>query len=559
MTDNAMIEKLASLWPEMTLLVGAVACLCTGLWPVRAVRRATPFVAGGFLTAALVMTPALGVPETHPLGFGPLVGFLKAGALAISLILLLILARAPLRLAQVQRAEAAEPFEPGDAMTGEFFAFFLLSVCGVLLSVGATDLVWLFLALELTSLPTYVMVAVGRDRMRAQESAVKYFFLGAMSAAVFLYGFALVYGATGFTDYASIRQWIIGLDGAAPPPLFIAGLAIAALGLCFKIAAVPMHFYAADVYQGASVPVTSMLAFVPKAAGFAAMIQIMALAGWEYGPNGNQLPPALATLLGVIAVLTMTVGNVLGLLQKSVKRTLAYSSVAHSGYILVGVLAGPGSGDDYLSNGLAAVAFYLLAYGLGTIASFSVIGCLRNPNGDEAEDLDDLAGLRARHPFLAGTLLVACLSLLGFPFTIGLVGKLWLVSAGFHAGFAVVIVIMVINSAISAAYYVRIGSTCFFGDDRGTTEARYAPVRVVGAVFAAAASVALGLQPGWVTERAARAGRVAQLQTQVEPEVQESTPAPAQADPALPATPEAAPPAVSVNAADPTAPAPQGG
>ncbi|MEM9295375.1 MAG: NADH-quinone oxidoreductase subunit N [Planctomycetota bacterium] len=550
---NPMVDKLASLWPEIMLLIGAVACLTTGLWPTRAIRNLTPFVAGGFLTAALLMTPSWGVPESHPLGFASLVGFLKAGALSISVVLLLILARAPLRLAQVQRAEAADPFEPGDAMSGEFFAFFLLSVCGVLLAIGATDLVWLFLALELTSLPTYVMVAVGRDRMRAQESAVKYFFLGAMSAAVFLYGFALVYGATGATDYASIRAWVEGLDGAALPPVFLAGLAISTLGLCFKIAAVPMHFYAADVYQGASVPVTSMLAFVPKAAGFAAMIQVMALAGWDYGADGNQLPPVLATMLAVIAVLTMTVGNVLGLLQKSVKRTLAYSSVAHSGYILVGVLAGPGTGGEgYLSNGLAAVAFYLIAYGLGTIASFSVIGCLRNPNGDEAENLDDLSGLRDRHPFLAGTLLVACLSLLGFPFTVGLVGKLWLVSAGFHAGYALVIVIMVINSAVSAAYYVRIGSTCFFGDDLGTTEARYAPVRVVGAVFAAAASVALGLQPGWVTEAASKAGRVSSTESTIpaEPASQAETPTtpdtvaqaePQTADPADPDEPDPAP------------------
>ncbi|MEM6391817.1 MAG: NADH-quinone oxidoreductase subunit N [Planctomycetota bacterium] len=523
MAMNEMMVKLQTLWPEMTLLIGAVACLATGLSGVWWVRKSTAVVAGvaigvAQLFATGVIGPGLEVAsegDGHPLGLDAAVVYLKVAALAVGLVLLLVAARTPEHLKQVVTAESKAAFEPGDDFRGEFFAFFLFSLTGVLLTAGATDLVWLFLALELTSLPTYILVATGRDKAWAQESAVKYFFLGAMAAAVFLFGFALIYAASGFTTYAGIHAYVVdraGADGGLPP-LMLVGMVLAVVGVGFKIAAVPMHFYTADVYEGAAVPVTAMLAFVPKAAGFAALIGLLSLVGWRYGPDGDRLPLVLEVLIAVMAVATMTVGNVLGLMQSRVKRVLAYSSVAHSGYMLVGLLAGSSVGGGGLGNGVSAIAFYLVAYGLGTIASFAVLGCLHGPEGDEAATYDDLSGLRHRHPFLAGTLLVACLSLLGFPFTVGFIGKINLSAAGFVSGHGLVVIALVLNSAISAAYYLRIGSVCFFGKDYGTTEARYVPVRITGAIIASVMSIGLGLQGGWLESRALEAGVVAERET----------------------------------------------
>ncbi|MEM6550863.1 MAG: NADH-quinone oxidoreductase subunit N [Planctomycetota bacterium] len=516
--------KLQTLWPEMTLLVGAVACLATGLSGVWWVRKSTAVVAGVAIGVALlfatgVIGPGVSTETGHPLGLDAAVVYLKVAALAVGLVLLLVAARTPEHLKQVVTAESKTAFEPGDDFRGEFFAFFLFSLTGVLLTAGATDLVWLFLALELTSLPTYILVATGRDKAWAQESAVKYFFLGAMAAAVFLFGFALIYAASGFTTYEGIRGYVeqaaAGGEGSLPP-LLLVGMVLAVVGVGFKIAAVPMHFYTADVYEGAAVPVTSMLAFVPKAAGFAALIGLLSLVGWDYGPEGDRLPLVLEVLIAVMAVATMTVGNVLGLMQSRVKRVLAYSSVAHSGYMLIGLLAGSSVGGGGLGNGVSAIAFYLVAYGLGTIASFAVLGCLHGPEGDEAATFDDLSGLRHRHPFLAGTLLVACLSLLGFPFTVGFIGKINLSAAGFVSGHGLVVVLLVINSAISAAYYLRIGSVCFFGKDFGTTEARYVPVRITGAIIASVMSIGLGLQGGWLESRALEAGVVREVVEEAE-------------------------------------------
>ena len=509
---NGFADKLAMLWPEMLMLAGAVACLAAGLWPNGVVRRATPWIAGSAMGLAWGMTVWLAesdagqaAADAHPLGFGGMVPFVKCLILAMGLVLLLINAGVPEML---RRHRGSEPgsggdCEPGQSVRGEFYAFFLLSVTGVMLTAGATDLVWLFLALELTSLPTYVMIATSREKPIAQESAIKYFFLGALSAAVFLYGFALIYGATGFTEFRDIAGatrdmiamgggGVAGLANVENGMLLILGLGLAVLGLCFKIAAVPMHMYAADVYEGAATPVTAFLAVVPKTAGFAALILVLALVGWP-------LPEAVATLLVGIAVLTMTLGNVLAIVQSNLKRTLAYSSIAHSGYLLTGLVAGfvatdaaganDGDGAGALGNGLAAVLFYLLAYGMGTAGSFAVLACVRRRaaiggpsvvdadqplgrDGGVEEDPDrityaDLAGLWWKNPLLAGVMLISMLSLVGMPPLAGFLGKVYLIGGVFNAGYSVLAVVIVLNSAISAGYYLRIAMTCFFGESHG--------------------------------------------------------------------------------------------
>ncbi|MEX0886272.1 MAG: NADH-quinone oxidoreductase subunit N [Phycisphaeraceae bacterium] len=535
-----MVAKFATLWPEIALLVGACLCLVTGLSPSQAVRNATVWVAAASLVAAALLVPVVGVPDIK-LGLGPMTVFVKLTVVGVGLVLLLVTAGVPASLKQVAAADRARRFEPGDTTRGEFFAFFLFSLTGLMLAASADDLVWLFLALELVSLPTYVMVATSRDRVDAQEAAVKYFFLGALSVAVFLYGFALIYGATGFTQFAihnadgelvggiaAVAQAELAVGGTLSP-LLMTGLVLAVLGIAFKIAAVPMHFYAADVYQGANGAVTAFLAFVPKFAGFIAIIILLTPVGWP-------LPWPLMAVLWAMAALTMTAGNVLALLQTNVKRVLAYSSVAHSGYALVGVLAGPAAAraaDGALSDGIAAVLFYLIAYGVGTIAAFAVLGSLR-ARGDEAQTYDDLAGLRHRQPGLAAIMVIAVLSLLGLPPLVGFVGKLYIIGAAFSAqfdGYIWLIVLLVLNSAVSAAYYLRIASVCFFGRPDDAVQALPLPSRRTGAAVAGLAAIVLGIGGAQLVDMSATAAsRVGEF------ERFDMTHPAADADPANPAT-----------------------
>ncbi|MEM9019168.1 MAG: NADH-quinone oxidoreductase subunit N [Planctomycetota bacterium] len=524
---NPIVEKLGNLWPEITVLVGAIACLFTGLAGRQSIRRLTPAVAVLAIIIAFVLARFTGGDDAGQfLGLGGLAGYLKLAILGIGLILVLVATGTVDKLKQVVQAESREgkAFDPGDDFKAEFYAFTLFSLTGAMLCAGASDLVWLFLALELTSLPTYVMVATSRDKPFAQEAAVKYFFLGALSAAVFLYGFALIYGATGLTEFAAISAYV---QANGVSPLMLTGTVLAVVGVCFKIAAVPMHFYTADVYEGAATPVSAFLAFVPKTAGFAALIALLGLVGWDHGTGANQteLPDVLVYLIAGIAAVTMTVGNVLGLVQTRIKRVLAYSSIAHSGYMLVGLLAGPAlamelqstmPGANFsLSNGVAAVLFYLVAYGLSTVGTFAVIGCLTRPDGEEVQTYDDLAGLRHRHPFQAGVLLISVISLVGLPPLVGFLGKLFLIGAVYSAGsgdspnaglYQGLVVLMVINSAISGVYYLRIASAAFFGEDKGQTVEATMPSRRWGGAAAAAAALALGGLPGdWLITSAERA------------------------------------------------------
>lgn len=488
---NDLTLRLAELGPEITLLIGAVVCMMIGLSSSLEVRRLTAWVAAVALVLAgmMIFLATNNGPDGSSAWDMP--RYVKAATAGIGLLLLMLASRVPDALQMTRDAEAGrEPFDAGNVMRGEFFAFFLISLTGVMLCAGAPDLVWLFLALELTSLPTYVMVVTSRDQQDASESGVKYFFLGAMAAAVFLYGFTLIYGATGVTEFDKIRQFI-AVSGVTP--LMAAGMTLAIIGVSFKIAAVPMHFYAADVYQGATTPVTAFLAFVPKTAGFVSLILLLGLvAGTAPGSSGG-LPPTVVITLVVMAALTMTVGYVLGLLQTNVKRVLAYSSIAHSGYMLVGLLAFMSKPSDHtLGNGIAAVLFYLVAYGLANLAAFAVLGCLES-NGDEAQSFDDLSGLHKRRPGLAAIMLLANLSLIGLPPMIGFVGKIYLFGSAIEHGYIGLVIVAVVNSAISAVYYLRIVSACYFGDPSESSDIIDLPLRRMAAGIAVALALILGV------------------------------------------------------------------
>ncbi|MCC6971323.1 MAG: NADH-quinone oxidoreductase subunit N [Phycisphaerales bacterium] len=523
-----MMDRLAYLWPEIALFIAACVVMVVGISPSAATRRLAAVFAGLGVVAAGILawtTTPSGNAVTASSGqvlLPSLALYAKVGIAIVALLLLL------LKPGTVDRAEEAaielgvQKFDALRTNRAEFFSFFLFSIMGLMLVAGADDLIWLFLALELTSLPTYIMVAIsggaGREpAARAQEASVKYFFLGALGAAVFLYGFAMLYGATGSTNLNAIHASLTtgGVSGLA-----LAGLIMSVLGICFKIAAVPMHFYTPDVYQGASPSVAGFLAFVPKTAGFLSLLLLASMVGWTWAPGENgltvsgggaSLPEPLRILFWVIAALTMTIGNVLALQQKSVRRILAYSSIAHSGYMLVGLIAGPGDGS-FTRNGVAAVLFYLFCYGVMNVGTFAVLSGLERKTRDgqmsEIDSIEDIRGLCATHPRLGWPMALCSLSLLGFPPLLGFWAKLPLFTSAISAGEIILVIVLGLNSAIAAFYYLRLfGAVLLEKPEASAGEVSASPFvsRRVAAMVSAALVVALVVVVGQLTDASRKA------------------------------------------------------
>jgi len=483
-----MSEALTHLWPELALFLTTCVVMVVGLSPNRRVRTLTPWI------TALGLVIAAGMALQSPSVAGPfafLMGYSKAIIAIVGLMLLPLAAGVVDRDLDALLNSGKMKFNPLRATRAEFYAFFLFSLTGLMLVSSADDLIWLFLALELTSLPTYIMVTISTRGTRSQEAGVKYFFLGALGAAIFLYGFALIYGATGSTDLAVIGAHFAenGLG-----TLGTLGVLVALIGMSFKIAAFPMHFYTPDVYEGAASPVSAFLAFVPKTAGFLAMILLLGAVGWTHGVTngqpGGHLPQPVEALLWIVAALSMTVGNVLACLQTSVKRMMAYSSIAHSGYMLVGLIVGPGLvGGGFTSNGIAAVLFYLLCYGVMNTGVFAVLASLEKADGSEPDHLDDLAGLVRNRPMHGWVIILCTLSLLGFPPLLGFIGKMGLFSAGINGGHLPLVIILGINSAIAAFYYLRLVVTVYLEPKAdGPDTITDVPRELLGRPFAALVS-----------------------------------------------------------------------
>ena len=498
-----MTDKLALIAPEIALFITTCVVMIVGLSPAGAVRRGTAFVAAIGLVAAGAIAQQVGPSEGGL--FPGLVPFAKGLIAIIGLMLLPLLSGVVDRDEDEAIAAGRAPFNAMRLNRAEFFSFYLFSLTGLMLVASADDLIWLFLALELTSLPTYIMVTIsgrrGTNEQQSQEAGVKYFFLGALGAGIFLYGFALLYGATGTTNLSAIAETFADQSAEGSlGPIALAGAVVSVIGLGFKIAAVPMHFYTPDVYQGASSGVSAMLAFVPKTAGFLAILLITGAIGWSHGDGGDMLPAELYYTLWIVAAATMTVGNVLALLQTSVKRLLAYSSIAHSGYMLTGVIAGPGvigtvaavEPSGFWSNGLAAVLFYLLCYGVMNAGAFAVLACFERHRSGDIDHVDDLRGLHRTHPHLAAAMLLCLLSLLGLPPLLGFFGKLGLFYAIINSGEYALAVVLAINSAIAAFYYLRLAAAVYLDprDEQRTADVRATPFNLRPlAAFASAGGV----------------------------------------------------------------------
>jgi len=362
--------------------------------------------------------------------------------------------------------------------SGEYYALVLFSTSGMLLLTSASDLIVVFIAIELMSLSLYVLSGLFKRRRQAGEASMKYFLLGAFASAFLLYGIALLYGATGTTNIDRIAA----AAAAAPhDTLLIAGLGLLLVGFGFKISSAPFHMWAPDVYEGAPTSVTALIATGSKAAVFAVLVRLL-LSGVR------AVQADWTAVLWVLAALTMTLGNVVAIAQSNLKRMLAYSSIAHVGYMLVGLAAGGAAGAG-------AVLFYLLAYTFTTAGTFGVITlCVRA--GEEAVDVRDYAGLGRRHPVLAFALALLLLSLVGIPPLAGFVGKFYLFGAAVRAGFVWLAVLGVLNSAVAAYYYLRVIVTMYMQEPDGQS-ASVAPSFAGGLALTIAVIgvVLLGLMP----------------------------------------------------------------
>jgi NADH-quinone oxidoreductase subunit N len=467
--------------PEIILLAAACVCTLLGLSRADALRRSTQVLAALACAAALVVS----FFDQAPLDwtrFNP--NYITMLACAIGLLSV---------LAAWDMPSKVDPSEPDASYRGEFFGMMLFSLTGVAMIGKVNDLIWLFIALELVSIPTYIMVATGRSQIIAQEAGVKYFFLGALAAAIFLFGFSYIYGATGATRFDAIHNWFFTHHDMGN--LALIGMLMVIVGIGYKIAAVPLHFYAPDVYQGAATPVTAFLAFAPKAAGMIAIISILNFIDFNYATVYGH---AIMTLLVVICVLTMTVGNVMALLQRNLKRIFAYSSIAHSGYMLVGLIAMRPTGGTG-ADGVSATVFYLTSYAIMNLGVFAGLIYLQG-KADAAEDLDDIAGLAKSYPIAAFLMAICLFSLIGMPLTIGFLGKFYLVQQALVTGHSKLAVITMVNAAIAAAYYLRIIAAMYLREPLYPFVVRKAAPIKLTAIICTVAVIALFVVPGVALE-----------------------------------------------------------
>jgi len=343
---------------------------------------------------------------------------------------------------------------------GEYYTLMLFSVSGMMLMAQAADLIIVFLALELLSLPLYVLSAFARPKAESEESGLKYFLLGAFSSGFVLYGIALVYGATASTSLSGI---VAAVSAGNTGLLLTIGAALILVGLGFKVAAVPFHMWTPDVYQGAPTAVTAFMASGAKIAGFAALLRVFATAFPSISAD-------LTPVLQVLSALTMIVGNLIAISQSDIKRMLAYSSIAHAGYILMAFV--PYGNSEVAPVSIAAGLFYLVAYVVTNFGAWSVVISLEQKEG-KGLAISDYAGLGRKYPALAVAMTVFMLSLTGFPPTLGLVGKFYLFRAVIAGGFIPLAIIGVVTSLISAYYYLRVVVTMYMQDGEPVTEREF--------------------------------------------------------------------------------------
>ena len=410
--------------------------------------------------------------------------YLQATILIVGLFSLLLIADQEQFVSQASAipgsAEEQESNVRGRIQT-EIYPLLSFALSGMMLFTCASDLITLFVALEVFSLPLYLLAGLSRRRrLLSQAAALKYFLLGAYSSAFFLFGAAFLYGISGSVYLTDIASAVSG--GFGNDVFVLIGLVFISVGLLFKVGAVPFHAWTPDVYQGAPTPITGFMAAATKVAAFGAAVRIfyVAFAGavWNWRP-----------IITAIAVITMLVGSLLAIAQRDVKRMLAYSSIAHAGFLLTGIVA-------LNVAGLRASLFYLAIYGVGTIGAFAIVTLVRDSSG-EVTDLNRWVGLARRSPFIASTFALFLLSFAGIPLTSGFIGKFTIFNAAYESGNIGVVVVGVLSSAIAAFFYIRVIVMMFFADPTEDSVAVTIPsiYSRLTIIFAALVTVVLGVMP----------------------------------------------------------------
>lgn len=477
---------------EIVLVAVAVAVYLGGTFVE--LRQSWSWVAGaGLLGAALLLALAPATSRPGSVVFDPLALYVRWLALGAGALLV---------LASVRGEKLGTP---------EYVGSLLLVLAGLMLVAGAGDLVLLFVSLELISIPTYILLYLGRRDTQNQEAAAKYFFLSVLASAILLYGFAFLFGATGATNLEGIRRVFAAaaLRPDAPPgPLGLGRLALLLIfaGLSFKAAAVPFHFYAPDVYQGTTHANAALLSVVPKAAALVALVRLVAVALPGLEGTGWRVAAALA-------LLSMTVGNVLALWQDNLRRLLAYSSVAHAGYLLIALAVAVAAPRTVAGeSGLGALLFYLVVYAAATIGAFAAFDCLGR-RGQPITTMDELAGLGETRPLAAAMIAVFMFSLAGVPPLAGFWGKLGIFASALRvdnfdpadnlrAWFIGLAVAGLLNAALAAAYYLRVVAVMYFRTPLATPQWRRLPA---AAGLCAVLVLGIGLYPGLLWRAAASA------------------------------------------------------
>ncbi len=467
--SEQMIQGLALLHPEL-ILIGAALIL---LLLARRVRGTRVAMVGTVLAAvAAGLYAGWDLTWEGTTGFG---GMIVQDGYSQFFEVLICAALALGALLSVK----SEPDE--ESTPSEYYVLFLLAATGMMLAVSATDLMTLYLGLELTTICSYVLVGLRVEKPTANEAAIKYFLLASFASALMLFGLSITYGLTGTTSFSGVAA-SIAERGLADDPLQLAALALIAAGLAFKIGAVPFHSWVPDAYQGASTPVAAFLASGSKAAGLAALGRVVVIA---FGPDS----PALSIILVGLAALSVAVGSVLVLAQTDMKRLLAYSSIAHVGYAVMGLTAGTDAGAS-------ATMTYAFFYVFMTLGAFGVVIGL----GARGATLDGYQGLASQRPGVAGVMLLFLLALTGIPLTSGFVAKFVVISSAVGAGYVVLAVLAVVCSVVSAFVYMRIAVLMYMREPESPTPARFPVTLSVAIAIAAIVTLVGGVLPRLITD-----------------------------------------------------------
>jgi NADH-quinone oxidoreductase subunit N len=467
--------------PELVITAGALLVLIADVALPRSSRGALSWITMAVIGATLVsLTPFIDTRVEVANGLLAVDRF----ALFFKILFLVAAALTVLMSTRYLEVEGASP--------GEYYFLILCATLGMMVMAGGIDLITIFIGLETMAISFYILAGFIKPNQRSNEAAVKYFLLGAFSLGILLYGMSIMYGLSGTTGLRAMAPILASFSGEERDPRLVLAVILVVAGVGFKIAAVPFHMWAPDVYEGAPTPITAFLSVGSKAASFAMLVRIFI----------EGLPASSADwrlLFWMLAIVTMTVGNLAALTQTNIKRMLAYSSIAHAGYLLMGVVAGT-------SRGISAMLIYLLIYAFMQLGAFTVIVMLRRRDviGDE---LKDFSGLAFRQPFAAFAMLVFMLSLGGIPPTAGFMGKFWLFGAAIESGYVWLAVIGVLNSAISLYYYIRLVVFMYLKRETIGSEPTTTPALAFALTVAVAATIVLGIYPRFLFEVAEASAR----------------------------------------------------